>query len=374
VETDFVGTGSFPLRFVRTYDSNRAYENSVAPIGAGWTHSYRAFVVGIGSNPFTKAAVYRPDGRVLAFQKTGATWQSDPDVSERLDLATDSTGMPIWTLTTNEDSVETYDGIGLLQSIVTRDGFVETLSYIDSTGHNTGRVQKVTDPEGRSLTFSYNASNQLTGITNANGEAITYAYTTSNLASATYPEDGGTTKTRVYSYNESGQTGGASLPHALTGITDELNLRFASWGYTSDGRANLSVHGPFVGGTIDRTSLLFNGNGTTTVTDALSQQRVFGFAVQYLVARTNAIDQPCDYCAGAAKSKAYDANGYPQSSRDFRDTDTLYTYNTRGLETQRIEANTIVDPNSPPNRITPPENARSIRSGTRPSACRTSAR
>lgn len=366
VENDFVGTGSFPLRFVRTYDSNRAYENSAAPMGAGWTHSYRAFVVGIGSSPFTKAVVYRPDGRVLAFQKTGATWQSDPDVSERLALAADSTGMPIWTLTTNDDSVETYDGIGLLQSIVTRDGFMQSLSYIDSTGHNTGRVQKVVDPEGRSLTLSYNASNQLTGVTNTNANVITYAYTSSNLTSATYPEDGGTTKTRVYSYNESGQTSGANLPHALTGITDELNLRFASWGYTSAGRANLSVHGPFVGGTIDRTSLLFNANGTTTITDALSQPRVFGFAVQYLVARTNAIDQPCDYCAGAAKSNGYDTNGYPQSARDFRDTDTLYTYNTRGLEMQRIDANTIVDPNNPPNRITPPEK-RTINTAWNPS-------
>lgn len=90
VETDFVGAGSFPLRFVRTYDSNRAYENSVAPMGAGWTHSYRAFVVGIGSNPFTKAVAYRPDGRVLTYQKVGSAWQSDPDVSERLTLTTDA--------------------------------------------------------------------------------------------------------------------------------------------------------------------------------------------------------------------------------------------------------------------------------------------
>lgn len=353
-ESDFTGGGSFPLRFERTYNSDRAYEGASAPIGAGWTHSYRAFVVGKGSNPFTQAVVYRPDGRALDFHKVGSVWQSDPDVSEQLSLVTDSTGMPIWTLVTNDDNVEVYDGLGLLQSITNRDGFTQTLSYIDATGHNTGRVQKVTGPEGRTLTFGYNASNQLISLTDSNSVSINYAYASGNLTSATYREDVAT-KTRTYSYNESGQTGGASLPHALTGITDEVNQRFASWGYTSAGRANFSVHGAFSTGTIDKTSLVFNSNGTTTVTDGLNQPRIFGFDVKYLVARTGSIDQPCDYCARAAKTKAYDANGYPQSTRDFRDTDTLFTYNTRGLETQRIEANTIVDPISPPARITPPE-------------------
>jgi RHS repeat-associated protein len=355
-ETDYVGTGSFPLRFERTYNSNRAVEKAAAPLGSGWTHNYRSHIVGTGGgNPFLHAVAYRPDGRMLTFHKVGSVWQGDPDVSEKLSLATDGTGMPIWTLTTDEDTKETYDGIGLLQSITNRDGLTQTLSYIDSTGQNTGRVQKVTDPEGRTLTFAYNGSDQLVSVTDGNGEVISYGYTAGNLTSASYPDDSGTPKTRTYFYNESGQTSGVSLPHALTGIRDENLDRYASWGYTSAGRANVSVHGPFSGGTIDRTSLIFNSNGTTSVTDALGQSRTFGFDVQYLVARTDSIDQPCDYCAGAAKSRTYDSNGYPASARDFRDTDTTYTFDSRGLETQRIEASTIPDPNNPSVRITPDE-------------------
>jgi hypothetical protein len=42
VETDYVGTGPFPLLFSRTYDSQRAWLNVSPPMGVGWTHRYLA--------------------------------------------------------------------------------------------------------------------------------------------------------------------------------------------------------------------------------------------------------------------------------------------------------------------------------------------
>lgn len=78
-ETDFTGSGPFPLRLVRTYNSNRAPEKAFA-FGAGWTHNYAARVTGVGPDPFTRAIAYRPDGRILKFQKVGAVWQGDPRV------------------------------------------------------------------------------------------------------------------------------------------------------------------------------------------------------------------------------------------------------------------------------------------------------
>jgi YD repeat-containing protein len=365
VESDFNGTGQLPMQFTRYYNSSRVLDNTSVPVGVGWTHTYLRRIFGYPSAtetstpPIDRATVFRPDGRMLKFTRSGATWQSDADVSERLAWLTESdplggpgaVNVVSWTFTTNDDEVESYDPEGRLVSITSRDGFVQTLTYVDTSNHPTDSVQQVADPQGRVLNFGYNAGGALTSITDGNSKTITYGYTSGNLTSATYPEDVGT-KTRIYHYND---TGGPNLPNMLTGITDELSQRFASWGYTAAGRANFSVHGPFSTGTIDKTSLLFNGDGTTTVTDGKNQQRVFGFRVQYVVARVNALDQPCDYCAGSAKSKTFDSNGYPASARDFRETETLYTYNTRGLETQRIEANTIPDPNGPPNRITPPE-------------------
>lgn len=362
VERDFDGTGPFPLRFMRVYDSQRILFNRELPLGVGWTHSYgaRIYVVpdaNAGGSAPAKAYVYRPDGRIQKFTRSGSNWAAAPDISERLTVTLDGNNVLGATYTTNDDIVESYDAQGRIISLTNRDGFVQSLSYTTTSGGGTighNEVQRISNPNGRALGFAYDTSGALTSITDENGKTITYGRASGNLVSATYPDEVGT-RTRTYHYNEAGQTGGVNRPNALTGITDETNQRFASWSYAAGGQANLSVHGPFLSGTIDRTSLLFNSNGTTTVTDGHGQQRVFAFGVQHLVARVTSLDQPCDYCAGSAKTKTYDTNGYPASARDFRDTDTLTTYNSRGLETQRIEASTVPDPGNPPNRITPPE-------------------
>ena len=133
----------------------------------------------------------------------------------------------------------------------------------------------------------------------------------------------------------------------MTGIIDESAQRFASWGYNAAGHATLSVHGPFTGGTIDRTALAFNANGTTTITDGLGQARTFTFQnpVQFLVARHVALSQPCLYCDTHDASRTYDANGYPSAATDFRANKSTSVYaavdasgHARGLQTQLVEA------------------------------------
>ncbi|MFC3652911.1 RHS repeat-associated core domain-containing protein [Dyella humi] len=336
-ETDYVGTGPFPLRFERTYSYNTSAANTPTPMGIGWSHSYSSHLVAYASVPgstLDRVRAYRTDGRMLTFSLNGSSWQADADVTER--LAVSGTG---WQLTTADDAVETYDDEGRLLSITARGGYTQTLSYIDASNHPANQVQKVTDPQGRSLSFGYDANNRLSTVTDANGAVITYTYDTSNnLATVVYPTTGGGKITRTYSYNESGQTSGGSLPNALTGIVDEDANRYASWGYTSDGRANLSVHGAFTGGTIDRTSLAFNSAGTTTITDALGQARTFGFSVSFGVARQASLDNPCNYCGAPAKTQTYDSNGFPASATDFNSDITHFTYDARGLEDQRVEA------------------------------------
>lgn len=339
-EIDFVGAGAFPLRFERIYNSNRTGSNTPAPIGTGWSHTYLRRVVAfppVNGGAINRAVLYRHDGRILKFSRSGSTWTPDPDVTERLAWQESSQIALGWTVTTSTDDVEQYDAEGRLTSITTRGGYTQTLSYLDSGNLPRDEVQKVTDGEGRTLTFGY-TSGLLTSVTDGAGGSISFAYTSGNLTSAAYPDESGTPKTRTYYYNESGQTGGTSRPFALTGIEDENLQRHASWGYTAAGRANLSVHGPFVGGTINRTSFAFNANGTTTVTDPLGQGRVFGFDVKFGVARLGALDVPCDYCGHHTKTETYDSNGYPNLVTDFRNVQTDFDYDSRGLETQRIEA------------------------------------
>ena len=360
-QTDFVGTGPFPLRFARTYDSNFTYSNNPTPIGIGWSHSYSAQVVVLpypSGSTLNQATVYRPDGRILKFNLSGGVWVGDPDISERLSVSLDGNGDLLGaTFITNDDDVETYDAEGRLTSITNRGGFVQTLSYVDASSHPRDNVQKVTDPQGHTLTFGYNAADQIISLTDGNGAVIQYGYTTdgnNNLQTVTYPDLTGT-KIRTYYYNGAGpyggsgmtQTGGVSQPNALTGIQDENGQSFASWGYDSQGRAILSVHGPYSTGTIDHTSFAFNADGTTTITDGLGQARKFTFQnpVQFLVARYVTLDTACDYCGTNFTSRGYDTNGYPSTGTDFRSFQTTSQYlandsngHPRGLETQLDEA------------------------------------
>ena len=344
-ESDLRGVGNFPLSFERFYNSNRTVTTFATPLGYGWTHSYlaRINVVALSNGTTLDTAyAYRSDGRILTFTRSGNVWNAEPDVPERLSVTIDGQGNYVSAaLTMPNDTVEQYDELGRLVSLANRAGFVQTLKYTtgpDNDAQTTShvQVQSVTDPEGRALVFGYTAG-QLTSLTDSTDQVWSFGYSNGNLVTASYPDDSGIAKVRTYRYNEPGQTGGANLPHALTGIEDENGARFASWGYTAQGRANLSVHGLF-NGTIDRTSFVFNPNGTTTVTDALGQSRVSGFDVKFGVARLSALDVPCDYCGTHTKAETYAANGYPDLVTDFRNFQTNYDYDSRGLQTQRIEA------------------------------------
>lgn len=338
VEADYVGSGTFPLGFKRTYNSARTLlDNSPLPLGVGWTHSYSGRLVAgtIYGSTVDYVQAYRPNGSVQLFMRNGTQWVTDADLPERLAVVASGLSLVSATYTRSDDSVETYDGAGKLVEITRLDGFKQTLSYATTSG-TSPYVQTVTDPEGRVLAFGYTGNN-LTSVTDPSGKVIQYTYLADDLIEVKYP-DGTGSVTRTYHYNEAGQTGGVSQAHTLTGITDEGGQRYASWGYDNRRRGVLSVHGAYSSGTIDRTSIVFNGNGSSTITDALGKARTFGFSVSHRIARQASLDSQCLTCGNSTAAKTYDANGMPDTSTDFAGVVTDQNYNARLLETQRIEA------------------------------------
>ncbi|MEN4904276.1 DUF6531 domain-containing protein [Luteimonas sp. TWI1437] len=338
-EQDYRGAGVFPLQFVRTYNSHRVPDNQARPVGVGWTHSYAAKVVPLlDGSAVTRIRAYRPNGAIQTFTLVGGTWVGDADVPETLTATVSGGALVSATYRRADYTIESYDQFGRLTTITTREGFVQTLSYAAGSGVSA-HVQRVTDPQGRWLAFGYTGG-FLTSLTDSAGTVATFAYSGNDLVSASYPNDLLGTDTRTYYYNESGQTDGVSQPQVLTGITDESSNRIASWGYDADRRAVLSVRGPYATGTVDRVELQFNEDGSATITDALGAVRNYGFDVSHRVARLASLDEPCDGCANAAAAKTYDANGYPASETDFKGNVTQYTYDARGLETERVDAAT----------------------------------
>jgi RHS repeat-associated protein len=378
-ETDYAGTGEFPLVFERYYNSQMrvgdnensyfssfqyqsvagldgwrglavrqgrpAIENTgqarrdglrwmgqgIDAIGANWRHTYQRSIYYSESteDAVSTAFVFRHDGRVFPFTRLGDSFYPQGDISDRL------TGSPAtgWTYTSAaNDEVETYDADGFLRSIRSRGGLTHTLAYdVD------GRLTTVSDDFGRALTFSYgaaageeNAEYQITGMTDPAGGTYVFGYGSgSTLTSVTYP--GSAVRQYVY---------GGSTARALTGIVDESGATFATFAYNQHGEATLSTHAGNAGHvSISYTKAGITNVGPATVTDALGMARVYQFTNVLGVAKLTSITQPAATTGGmVSQTFSYDVNGNIQSKVDFRGVRTCYTYDmSRNLELSRTE-------------------------------------
>lgn len=329
VETDYAGSGLFPLTFTRYHSSSRFlnapynHERHAEHLG-NWRHSYSRRVVDLAyfnnGQPGTHyAQVERADGRVVSFYLNPDTgeWIATGDEIDKLVKLPNG-----WRYHVGAgDGVETYDSAGRLISIQNRAGAVQTLTYSAQ-----GQLAQITDTFGRALKLTYDSSARVQQLTDPAGSAIVYTYDAlGNLATVTYPGNA----VRTYHYEHTAH------PRALTGISDE-NIppqRIATWTYDAQKRANLSVHGPSTS-PVDRVAIAYTANGATTI-DALGKSRTYTYATVLGAARHTSTSAPCEDC-GAAFS-TYDNNGFLTSRTDFNNNKTCFTHDARGLETLRVE-------------------------------------
>jgi YD repeat-containing protein len=320
VEVDYRGSGAFPLHLQRYYNSQLMRFTNV---GQRWRHNFSAALVPGASS----TRVVRPEGTEYVFNLVAGVWTADADVSETLTREPDGS----WKLTLSTDEVERYHAAGRLVSITNRAGVTQSLTY-----DAQGRLLSVADANGRALTFHYTTttSTYAAKMIDPQGNEYRYGYDSIGaLVSVTFVNVSSAAQTtRTYHYNESAFVSGANLPYALTGITDENGVRFATYQYHADGRAKSTEHA----GGAERVTLTYNADGTTTVQDALSQSRTYSFATILGVRRLTGISGPaCPTCGPASVS--HTASGYRQWTVDWNSNRTNYTHNARGLETQRVE-------------------------------------
>ncbi len=331
----------------------------VMPLGLGWSMEHQQQIRISPSSSSTAWAV-RPSGRVLTYQLSGPTWVADADVSDRLVELKNGSGVRTgWRyVDRGAERQETYDASGRLSEVRERDGRVVTVVYADGTdgsvsgnggfvsdapGNPTttvlpaGRMLRVQDSFGQKLVFGTDSSGRIVKITNSAGEAVRYGYDSANqLTTVTWP--GGAVRT--YHYNEAAHTGGANLPGALTGISDENGERYATYQYNASGRAI----GEYLAGGADAANLsytqdLYQNVTQTAYTDALGTTRTYGFATQFGVTRPTGVSQPGGPGCGASSSAiTYDGNANVASRTDFAGSKTCYGNDlTRNLETVRVE-------------------------------------
>jgi YD repeat-containing protein len=236
VEVDYQSPAPGGVSVIRYYNSSGYFDNVYRGMTNGdvwrtnWSsriHMYVNQSSGALDNPYVSGALVRPDGTVRYFNRgngrevqniDGGTWKVVIDFE---------LGLPIrWTVTTDQNDVEVYAGGGYgsparLQSVTTRDGQVYTLDY------DVGGLKSVTDPMGRVTMINGR------GFTTPNGETFAYTYDFyGRFESVTYP-DGGVKK---YHYEDS------RFRYALTGITDERDVRLAIYAYDSNALAVSTQH------------------------------------------------------------------------------------------------------------------------------------
>jgi len=297
----------------------RLLYNSIS--GAEWRHTLSRKLTFSSFHPDRVHAV-RDDESTLSFTKSGSRWLADAGTAGALTELTDNAGQLVgWHLSLAYDnSLERYNRTGQLMEVTYRPSVKITIS------HDTeGRAKTMTDHRGRSVTLSFKQNGMLDIVTGPGGEEYRLGYENGNLTSVTYPG----AHARFFHYEDH------RYPYALTGITDENGERFATWTYDDHGRASSSerAHGS------QRTTLNYNPDGSTTVTNALGREATHYFDVKQGSLKISRVEgNATTTCNGSNQVYEYDANGYLASKTDWNGFTTTYVRDDLGRELVRTES------------------------------------
>ena len=276
--------------------------------------------VSVSDSPGTRTAIYalRPDGRILTFVLYQGVYVPDADVPDSVIAISGG-----YQYHAADDTIETYNAAGQLQTVTPRGGSPLTVHYL-SGDHFPSSVN---DAFGHTLMFSYAVVDgvyKLVSFTDPSGAVVSFGYNGNfMLASVTYPDG----KTRSYSYGASGDA------RSLTQLTDEANVAYASWSYSPDGSQVLSSS--HAGGVEAYSFEYPYGADYRKVTDPLGTVRTYQQSLIQGSYRFTGVDSICAGC-DEESSRTYDFNGNVASRTDFNGVQTIYGYDLdRNLETTR---------------------------------------
>ncbi|WNF48422.1 DUF6531 domain-containing protein [Pseudomonas sp. SG20056] len=303
-EVDYVGTGSYPLQFVRKYNSQDGL----------WRHNYSAHLR-IATDNIVMVA---EDGRESYFELNGDFATPEPNELGVLRKQNDH-----WAYSSPQNKELLFDEGGQLIRVSRSPEEFHTLAYDDF-----GVV--ISDGLSNAITIHFNnlAKGQpLKLITN--GIQITYRYDSRGNLIARDIVNGPVPVVTNYSYEDSRN------PSLLTGITDGRGVRYATWKYDAQSRAILSEHANGA----EQVKVSYNPDESSTVTNALGQQSTYQFEIYQGIKRITAIEgHPSVNCPNSNSTFTYDERGLLKTKTDNKGNLTTYDYNTRGLEVSRTEA------------------------------------
>ncbi|MFR0690920.1 DUF6531 domain-containing protein [Enterobacterales bacterium AE_CKDN230030158-1A_HGKHYDSX7] len=301
-EFDYSSPSSSSLALIRYYNG----------LDGTWRHNYSShlkLIVGI-------VGLVRNDGRETSFPVSGEVVSTPPGESGVIRKNNQD-----WVYSDISGEEFTYNNEGRLTTWKSADNKVIHLIYTDSN-------IIIEDEFGEHLELTEDNLHQPLKLQTSTGE-ITYSYSSSGALTQVDKKLQGKTTSRKYHYED------PQNPKLLTGITDELGIRYATWSYDDKGRAVESLHA----GQADHGSVTYNSDGSTSVTNEYGKKTTYRFQAFQGVKRVTSIQgEPTPNCPYSNSVFTYDTNGLLKTRTDAKGNLTTYDYNDRGLETSRTEA------------------------------------
>jgi RHS repeat-associated protein len=319
--TDMSIPGRGPaLSLQRTYNSFGA--GNLGVFGYGWSSTYDAHLAIDGSGNVT---VHDPLGGTEFFANVGGNYNTSSYVSTKLTLSAGS-----YTVTDKHGAQVVYNSSGQLVSEKDLNGYVTTLAY---SGSN---LSTVTDPAGRTFTYTYGTNGLVSSITDGT-RTVSYGYDGNlNLTSVTDVLGGSTN----YTYDASHRLLSVKDPICTTtqGCNGGVNV------YDTNGRVSQQTDPLGNSATYAYTSQW--PAFSTTVTDLLGHQTVYDYALNMPLDIVQAANTPLAETTtytydpatmgvaaitnpnGEVSTAAYDAEGNLLTATDPVGNKRIYTYNS----------------------------------------------
>ncbi|MBT2338425.1 MULTISPECIES: DUF6531 domain-containing protein [Pseudomonas] len=276
-----------------------------------WSHSYSSRLI------FEEdaATFISHDGNQFSFEKNGDLYEAKLPEAGRLMALSNG-----WSYHAPDNRILEFDSDGKLRGIAKHD-------HILRISHSN-KASTVTDGFGNSLEFTEDTKKQPLSVITKTAN-IRYSYNDyMQLISMTkvYPNH---SESRHYTYQDPKDS------RLLTGITDERGVLYATWTYDDRGRAITSEHA----GGLEKISISYNADGSSTVTNALGKQTRYHFELIQGIRRIKSIEgMPSTNCPDTNAVFSYDTHGLLKTRLDNNGNITTYTYNDRRLESSRTEA------------------------------------
>jgi RHS repeat-associated protein len=356
--TDFHVPGRIGMDFTRTYSSLRT--STLGPTGYGWTDNYNQNLSFDGSG---NATVHESNGSALVFTFTAPSTYTGPP-SEHVTLV--KNGDSTFTLTDPGQNQTVFNvavsNLSTLKKIVDRHG---TAAYTLTMAYNgDGTLASVTDPNGRTLTFTYTTIGtakliQTVTQNDSPSRSVSFQYGTNSGDPTTYQSltqvtdvAGGLTKF-TYDSNHYLQTmtdpnNGVTTnhydpsTHQVTSQQDPITTRTTTFSYSSgittitDPKGNVTQEEYINGILMSRTIGYGTAQAATWTTSfdpaLLAQTASIGPGGKTVTTTRDANANPQTRTDGLGRITPYSYNSFsePLTSQDPNGVTTTNTYNSTG--------------------------------------------